>query len=139
VTVASQRSVPARLVLDVVNAAKAAGFDTVRAEVLRDDFRRAAPPQPRPAIPTRKQNVGGDGPPGGEFHVNLVVGETVRVNVWDGRQNDPIPVPPDFLQMSADAEGLIVTGLKPGVTRVTVRDTKGRDFTIRIAVEHLKP
>lgn len=135
-----------------VYAAKAAGFRLVRltgAVPVGADFLSGVPsamefgapeeihfdlaklPEDKPV---QRRSVGGDGPPGREFHENLPVGETLRIAVHGGRRNNPIPAPPDFLRWTADAEGLVVTGLKSGVTRVTVRDTKGRDHTIRLEV-----
>ena len=137
-TIVCHRNASSRIVQDVAKAARDAGFDSTKVELeWRDGSENIVEPVPKSArqpAPTRTRSLGGDGPPGGEFHEPLAVGETIRIAVHGGRQNDPVPSSPDFLRLTADAEGLIVTGLKPGVARVTVRDTKGRDHTIRIEV-----
>jgi RNA polymerase sigma factor (sigma-70 family) len=134
-TIACHPDVKNAVLQSVVKAAREAGFDGVTAEVIWTETPVDRIGETRQPTPTRTRSVGGDGPPGGEFHEDVAVGETFRIAIFGGRLPEPVPAPSDLFRLTADAEGLIVTGLKPGVARVTVRDTKGRDHTIRIEVK----
>src|SRR5205807_519270 len=93
VTVASHRNVPYHLVQEVVKAARDAGFEGVKAEVMWDDDPERLPIPPQPAAPGRGAGapavtiegaeVAASGP--GWTAINLPVGGVARLTLSDGK------------------------------------------------------